>query len=916
MRWLGQGWRFAWGLLPVFLPFAVLLTAWDFLELRLGSEISLSSFTIGVLNLDFTFMLPHGLAPWSLGLYFFGRVVLVPALWLLALYLGFRKLQGRDLVGGVKVFLVRLFDLIRAAFVFSLWVSLGLLLLVVPGIQRGLAWMFGPLIVLVQERYCSSFTISELITAGNRLRLFLLLFSLAILGEMGSFVAANLWVYWVPAGVTFMLLYRVLMVSLTLGALLAAYVELSRGEGGAHCGLPAVKEAVVQWGRAQRVSGLAAGAVLLGLASYVAVLSIPNINPLAPMPALEVPQLPRTSQEADLILGTETIGSFAPGPREGELTLFTTSGLEIRTLPDFFLVHFTPLELRTTYSGALFPDGEKAVYTGYYGTCLVRLANGEVVWRKDGLQGKVVALSPRGDTVAVGWGSEIVLLEAASGEELMRIVESHPVRWVESVIWRWEEWDEVRMEHLSFDPTGELLVVVLLKEYLQVYSVLRVLTGEVLLRGRGYGTFSPTGELVVVQEQSLSCLDPLTGEKTFTATLPESRGFVVRAMPRVAVSADGRLFAVCGSGNLYLVHRETGTVSHNYIPTYERQEPYWLRLGPLVLLVPWVKSTHSGWCVGLEGGPVFVGDYVVFLNCSYLCLFHADTGKYVRTVYFDGYPLGGPTSPLAIGPRGDTLLLAFGRDDILNLYSLPTGTPERGVSTEALLGFSFPVVKFSPTGEMVAIGEMDGNVEIRSTRHWQQVHLAKGVGGPLGWWLGKVLVLRGLDLSLLDPRTGKVQTTSLSLVLDGRDGWDLGGDKLAVFDHDNRAVRVLDLAAEAELLSARFPDLECVALSPHGELLALGFQGGRVEVRPVGGGEAIYGFALPLGEVEALEFISPQILACGGDDGLVVLELETGRTVLEDRFPGSVFQIEAAGGYLGVVLRSGTVLVYRLRDLG
>lgn len=60
----------------------------------------------------------------------------------------------------------------------------------------------------------------------------------------------------------------------------------------------------------------------------------------------------------------------------------------------------------------------------------------------------------------------------------------------------------------------------------------------------------------------------------------------------------------------------------------------------------------------------------------------------------------------------------------------------------------------------------------------------------------------------------------------------------------------------------------------------------------------------------ALKFISPELLACGGE-GLEVLDVKNGKTVFKDSFPGSVLQIESTNDYLGLVLYSGPVLIYR-----
>ncbi len=905
----------------MFLPFAALFATWDLLEVKLGSEISLIKLILGFVRLKFVFPFPHGISPWLQGLFLFGKVVVVPLLWGLALYLGFLKLRGGGLGGGVRTFLARLPFLFSAYVLLILRVFLGFLLLVVPGITWGLSWIFGPLIVLAGDPYRDPFSASESITQGRRWRLFVLFLGLAILDEIGRFGTINIAFYNLSAAAAFKASYGLFLHGLALGAVLAAFVELSRRDVGHPHGLPVVSIGKVVWDRPQLAWSFPFGMALLGVIGYLAWSVAPLWNPLGPAPPLDVPELPPISQRAELILGTERLEAIAPGPREGEIIVVTPSGLAIRTVPDLALVRFVPVDRPPfTYAVALSPSGQEAVLTGYEFTLLVRLSDGGIVWRRDGLTGDAVAFSPKGDVVAVGHRNKVTLLDPRTGEELFTMVEKAPFWVSDSVINRWSGWpftEDMEVKHLSFDPEGDLLVISAYNSdgHEFYYAVLRIPSGEVIRRGLGFGIFSPKGELVLVQNNLLFTLDPLTGKSDFSVhLLPKERSIVVVTGAWAAVSADGRRFTVCKGGDLYLVDRTRGRVSVHTFPVVERRVPQHIHLGSLKVFLPWIENTQVKWCVGLSQAPVFVGNHILFVNCHRLCVFELQRGRYVKTPLFSDYSWGEPVRPVSISPNEDVLALVPSGAYGINLYSLPEGIAEKAVFIEKALGIPFPVVEFSPEGDALALGIMNvDRVEVRSPDRWQPRVAAEGLRGPLGWWRRKVLVVKDFHLGFLDPETGLVQTTSLTLRVDSDAGWDLENDVLVVFDRGTGEILVVNVAAKAELFSAHLPDLTCAALSPAGELLALGFRDGRVEVKELGKQKGAFKATLAIGDVEALEFISSALLACGGKDRLAVLDLRSGETVFEDHFHGHwVFQIEAVGPYLGVVLRSGPVLVYRL----
>lgn len=915
ISWIRQGWKFAWTFYPLLFPVLATMFLAELLLVYLNGTAGMVEFPLGVTVLKAA---TREMDPGKIVATIAIAAVVNPLLYVFAEFLVVNLLRGKSPSAALSEFCKRILVVLTTVWELYLMIVFGLLLLVIPGIYWGLEYMFAPLLAV---EHSDAFGFSRLLTAERLRKLFALNAVFTVAGLLTEALVVNLLHLGFPVALTVWAVLYFVFEPWEVGSTVAAFFELYNSQMGKWYGLtltPASHLPRIQKGWA------VLGAVALLGAGYLGWSTSPLIKPVVcRAPTILFPEPPPISTQAAIVLGTPWSHDFvlAPMPEGNRIAVLTSYGLEVRTVPDLSLEAFIPMPCGWNPVLAVSPTGEELVCACNRGgdpmITVIRLPN-EVVWQRKGLGATALAYSPKGDLIALGKGTEVLLLDAATGEEIATLAAVKDERIQQN--FQPKKSEPPVMRDLDFDPSGERLVVVYQKwpddDFFGLYhSVIEVPTGKVLRVRRGYARFTPDGLLATLpSEKSMEVLNPATGELLWNLELPGEENII--ASPKrflIGISTDPNRQVIFRRGRLFVVNYARRNLEFNELIYLQVgcEEYLKLRIGKLHLAIPWAKASFgSSWFGPLESFPLLVGKWAV-----------VPMGRTLHVL-----PLEGDERPsvvlrleplIALDPAGRYLLTGFAHWYWVYRYKLPSGT----LMGSLMLPDLAPLEEISvdPSGELVgALGHFGRLYILRfvSPGRWtvvSRLELEKGNAHLLGWWEGKLWLALKDAVGCYDFGSEFLETYPVPELKECELVADLNRGKLAFLASNGQEVRVIDLATNEPVVSLP-GKASAVSLSPTDELLAVA-RGEKLELRRLPSAEPVLTVDPGVDYICALAFGPRGELACGGFKGVVVIEPSTGDELFRDDFtvPDRVTSLHFNGDTLAVGLDGGEVLVYFLR---
>ncbi len=838
-----------------------------------------------------------------------------PLFYVFAEFLVVNLLRGRSPSAALSRFCKRILVVLATVWGLYLRIAFGCLLLVIPGIYWGLKYMFAPLLAV---NHSDAFGLSELLTTDHLGKLFALNAVFAVAGLLIQALVVNLLQLGFPVALTVWAVLYFVFEPWYVGSTMAAFLGLCNSQTGRWYGLAFTP---VSHPRIEKGWAMLGAVALIG-AGYLGWSASPLIKPVVcQAPTTLFPELPSISTRATIVLGTPWSHdfAFAPMPEGNRVAVLTGYGLELRTVPDLSLEAFIPMSCGWNPVLAVSPTGEELVCACGQGgdptTTVIRFPN-EVVWQRKSLGATALAYSPKGDLIALGQGTEVLLLDAATGEEIATLTAVKDERILQD--FQPEKSEPPVVRDLDFDPSGRRLVVVYQKwpyedDLFDLYhAVIEVPTGKVLWVGRGHARFTPDGLLATLpREESMEVVNPANGESLWNLELPGEENFIVSPKKfLIGMSTDPKRQVIFRRGRLFVVNYARRNIEFNELIYLQVgcEEYLKLRIGKVQLAIPWAKvSSRSFSFAPLKSPPLVVGKWAMVPMGTWLHEFPLE-GDERPSVVLCREPL------IALDPAGRYLLTGFADWQWVYQYKLPSGTSMGSLMLPDLAWLED--ISVDPSGELVgALGNQGGLYILRfvSPGRWtvfSRLKLGKGGARFLGWWEGKLWLA-------LEDAVGCYSLGSESLEaypVPELQWWesvaDLNRGRLAFFASTSREVRVIDLATN-ELVLSLPGEASAVSLSPTDELLAVA-RGEKLELRQLPSAEPVLTVDPGVGYIYALVFGPRGRLACGGLRGVVVIEPSTGDELFRDEFtvPDAVMSLRFNGDTLAVGLVGGEVLVY------
>lgn len=841
-----------------------------------------------------------------------------PLLYVFAEFLVVNLLRGKSPSATLSEFCKRILVVLATVWGLYLRIVFGLLLLVIPGIYWGLKYMFAPLLAVEHN---DAFALSGLLTAERMGKLFALNTVFTVADLLIEVLVVNLLHLGFPVALTVWAVLHFVFDPWWVGSAVAAFLELYSSQIGKWYGLTLTP--VSHLPRIQKGWAMLGAVALLG-AGYLGWATSPLIKPVVCWaPTTLFPEPPPISTRAAIVLGTQWSHGFvlAPMPEGNRVAVLTSYGLEVRTVPDLSLEVFIPMSCGWNPVLAVSPTGEELVCAcnqdGDPMITAIRLPN-EVVWQRKGLGATAMAYSPKGDLIALGKGTEVLLLNAATGEEIATLAAVKDERIQQN--FQLKKSEPPVMRDLDFDPSGERLVVVYKEwpyddRFSLYHSVIEVPTRKVLRVGHGYARFTPDGLLATLpSENSMKVVNPATGELFWNLELPGEENTIVS--PKrflIGISTDPNRQVIFRSGRLFVVNYARRNREFNELIYLQVgcEEYFKLRIGKLQLAIPWAKVSFSRFQLESLGSlPLVVGKWAMVPMGSTLYMLPVE-GDGRPSVVLRWKPL------IALDPAGRYLLTGFADWCWIYRYKLPSGTFMGSLMLPNLAPLE--EISVDPSGELVGALDDYGRLYILrfvSPGRWtvvSRLELEKRNAHFLGWWEGKLWLALEDAVGCYDLGSEFLEVHPVPELQRWELVADLNRGKLAFLASNSREVRVIDLATNELVLS--FPGkASAVSLSPTDELLAVA-RGEKLELRRLPSAEPVLTVDPGVGYICALAFGPRGELACGGFKGVVVIEPSTGEELFRDDFtvPQRVTSLHFNGDTLAVGLEGGEVLVYFLR---
>ncbi len=413
------------------------------------------------------------------------------------------------------------------------------LLLIVPGVLRALAWVFAPFLSLVVP-YLNPRDLSATLLHGHRGRMFVVLVLFAILATGGDVLAFFAGLRWVPGGFGIWMAIHVIMHAWLAGVLASAFDELismSPHEGTIRAELDQVLASTVIPNARPVVLALpflVPLALLVGLAPK-SVADFSNLEPVVVVPP------PPPAHGAHCLLGSPYIEDVCVIPDGERVAVLTNNALEIRRWADLQILASFPADGFASKL-AVSPEGDLVAGGGI----VVDLRRSEVVGRYPHSWQEALAFNRAGTQLLVA------SLRRASRSVGMASYDPRGG----TVVWEMEmplkelHWD-TRVVSVEFSPTGSHVLLVLCGGIYSLHSsVLDLATGAVVRERKGYGLWTPEGDLLLfsLPEGPVELVNLDTGMSHDVMTLrPSSQTwlrFETCLLPRIVLSADGRRVAV------------------------------------------------------------------------------------------------------------------------------------------------------------------------------------------------------------------------------------------------------------------------------------------------------------------------------------------------------------------------------------